>query len=64
MLRNQPLLNDKHFFFLHIQGLNPMMTPPLKMDYDKSRRKQIIKEYNNSNLEKIIMLVKQEKQRL
>ena len=26
------------FFFLHIQGLNPMMTPPLKMDYDKSRR--------------------------
>ena len=49
MPRNQPLLNDKHVFSTHIQGLDPMMPPQKKLDYDKSRRKHQNKEYNTSS---------------
>ena len=37
------------FFPTHIQGLNPMMPPTKKLDYDKSRRKHQNKEYNTSS---------------
>ena len=37
------------FFSTHIQGLNPMMPPTKKLDYDKSRRKHQNKEYNTSS---------------
>ena len=37
------------FFRTHIQGLNPMMPPTIKLDYDISRRKRQNKEYNTSS---------------
>ena len=43
------------FFPTHIQGLDPMMPPQKKLDYDKSRRKHQNKEYNTLSKEMLTL---------